>query len=465
MGTKHQSSSDPISDPKKKRRVGFSKIDAGVEANECIKIYLVSSKEEVGSPDSFCIKPVDLNHFFEEDGKIYGYQNLKITIWVSSISFHAYADISFESTEDGGKGITDLKAALQNVFAENLVEKKDEFLDKFSSDRQYVKSVISTGAALKLTAANGHNGDSKFDPKEDTADLEVFRIVGEPVGHLYSRLVPFVLLLIDGSNPIDVTDPRWEIYVMVEKAIAHQEDSHPNLIGFAAVYRFYRYPESMRLRLGQVLVLPPYQRKGYGGSLLKVLNNVAVSEAVYDLTVEEPEDSLQHVRTLIDVQCLLVFGPIQAALNSVVARLKQENFSKKVHSCQCGPPLSAVEDVRKSLKINRRQFLQCWEVLLYLGLDPIEKYLETYRTIVSSRIKADVIGKDSEGVGKRVIDVPTEYDQEASFVMYKSLNGDATNREMAENRSNQEEQLRQLVDERMKEIKLIAEKVSSLKHR
>ncbi|CDP03206.1 unnamed protein product [Coffea canephora] len=40
MGTKHQSSSDPISDPKKKRRVGFSKIDAGVEANECIKIYL-----------------------------------------------------------------------------------------------------------------------------------------------------------------------------------------------------------------------------------------------------------------------------------------------------------------------------------------------------------------------------------------------------------------------------------------
>ena len=115
------------------------------------------------------------------------------------------------------------------------------------------------------------------------------------------------------------------------------------------------------------MVLPPYQRKGYGGSLLKVLNNVAVSEAVYDLTVEEPEDSLQHVRTLIDVQRLFVFGPIQAALNSVVARLKQENFSKKVHSCQCGPPLSAVEDVRKSLKINRRQFLQCWEVTSILA--------------------------------------------------------------------------------------------------
>ena len=39
---------------------------------------LVSSKEEVDAPDSYCIQPVDLNHFFEEDGKIYGYQGLKV---------------------------------------------------------------------------------------------------------------------------------------------------------------------------------------------------------------------------------------------------------------------------------------------------------------------------------------------------------------------------------------------------
>ncbi|KAL3532574.1 hypothetical protein ACH5RR_006095 [Cinchona calisaya] len=459
MGTKHQSSADPISDSKKKRHLGAFKIDTGVEANECIKIYLVSSKEEVGSPDSFCIKPVDLNHFFEEDGKIYGYQNLKITIWVSSISFHAYADIIFKSILNEGKGITDLKSSLQNIFAENLVENKDEFLNTFSSDRQYIKSIISTPGALQLTAANEHTGDSDFNSK-DASNLEVFRIVGEPVGYLYSRLVPLVLLLIDGSNPIDIIDPRWEIYMLVQRAIVHVEDSHPIFLGFAAVYRFHRYPDSMRLRLGQILVLPPYQRRGYGGILLKVLNNIAISEDVYDLTVEEPEDSLQHVRTTIDVQRLLVFTPIQDAVSSAVSRLKQENFSKKSQACHFAPPSSVVENVRKSLKINRRQFLQCWEVLLYLGLDPIDKYMETYHAIVSARVKADVIGKDSEGIGKQVIDVQTEYDETSSFVMFKSLNGNATKSEMAEKQSNIEEQLRQLVDERMKEIKLIAEKVS-----
>lgn len=206
--------------------------------------------------------------------------------------------------------------------------------------------------------------------------------------------------------------------------------------------------------------MPPYQRKGYGRFLLEVLNRVAISENVYDLTVEEPEDSLQHVRSCIDVERLLVYDPIQQALNSVVSRLKQENPSKKSYTCKYGPPVNAVEDVRKTLKINKKQFEQCWEILIYLSLNPVDKYMETYRTIVLHRVKAEVVGKDSEGNGKQVIDVPTEYDQEMSFVMFKSQNGESSSIEKADNQSNVEEQLQKLVDERLDQIKLIAEKVS-----
>ncbi|KAL2501116.1 Histone acetyltransferase type B catalytic subunit [Forsythia ovata] len=456
MGTKHQSVSNPFSDPKKRRRVGFSKIDAGVTPNECIKIYLVSTKEEVGSPDGILIEPVDLNHFFEEDGKIYGYQGLTITIWLSSISFLAHVDISFDSTSDGGKGITDLKSSLQNIFAENLVEKKEDFLLTFSTECDFVKSIVSSAKVLQKNASNGCTGDSSH-PNAEPADVEVLQVVGMPVGHLYSRLVPLVLLLVDGSNPIDVTDPRWEIYLLVRK---DQEDSHYGLLGFAAVYRFHRYPDGKRLRLGQILVVPPYQRKGYGRHLLEALNNVAISENVYDLTIEEPVDSLQHVRTSIDVERLLAFDPIQHALNVVVSKLKHENLSKKSQPIRFGPPTSVIEDVRKTLKINKKQFLQCWEILIYLSLDPFDKYMENYRTIISDRVKADVIGKESEGAGKRIIDIPTEFDQEMSFAMFKSNGGEATSIEKDENQGNLEEQLRQLVDERMKEIKLVAQKIS-----
>ncbi|THG08703.1 hypothetical protein TEA_008449 [Camellia sinensis var. sinensis] len=208
-----------------------------------------------------------------------------------------------------------------------------------------------------------------------------------------------------------------------------------------------------------ILVLPPYQHKGYGRHLLEVLNNVAICENVYDLTIEEPLDSLQHVRTCIDVGRLLVFNPIQKALDSTILRLKQENLSKKSQTSCFGPPPSAIDHVRKSLKINKKQFQQCWEVLIYLGLDFVDKQIDNFMTVISDRVRADVIGKDSGAAEKRVIEFPTDYDQEMSFVMFRCKNGEASRIDMDENQTNQEQQLKELVDERMKEIKSIAQKV------
>ncbi|KAL8093977.1 histone acetyltransferase type B catalytic subunit [Apium graveolens] len=459
MSTKNPNSSDLVSEPKKRRRVGIAKIDAGVDPADCIKIYLVSSKEEVDAPDSFCIESVDFERFFEEDGKIYGYQGLKVTIWVSTISFHAYADISFESKSDGGKGITDLKASLQNIFAETLLDDKDNFLKTFSTERDIVNSMVSNAKILEHKAPNGHSSDSKSNLKSDPSNLEVVRVEDTSVGEVYVRLVPLAMLLVDGSSPIDITDPRWELYLLIQKKVNDQEDIQHKLIGFAALYRFYHYPGSERLRLSQILVLPPFQRKGYGRLLLEGLNVVAVSDNAYDLTIEEPLDSLQHVRTCIDVQRLLAFDPIKDALASVVSSLKQENLSKRSQTVRFGPPLDVIEEVRKNLKITKKQFLQCWEVLIYLGLDPIGKYMENYRTIILDHIKATVIGKDAGDAGKQVVDVPTEFDQELSFVMFKSPNAESTITVREDDQNNQEEQLQQLVNERIKEVELIAKRV------
>lgn len=210
----------------------------------------------------------------------------------------------------------------------------------------------------------------------------------------------------------------------------------------------------------QILILPPYQHKGYGSYLVEVLSSVAIAENVYDFTVEEPLDSFQHVRTCVDIKHLLAFEPIQHAINSAVSSLKEGKVSKKIHAPRFVPPLSAVDDVRKTLKINKKQFLQCWEVLIYLSLDPVDKCIEDYFTIISNRVRADILGKDSGTAGKRVIDVPTTYDQEMSFVMFKSKDGEPSSVQMDTTQTNQEQQLQQLVDERIKEIKLIAQKVS-----
>ncbi|XP_076892689.1 histone acetyltransferase type B catalytic subunit-like [Bidens hawaiensis] len=453
MGTKHQASSDTVTDAKKRRKVGFAKADEGVQPNDCIKIYFVSKEDEVGSEECFAIEPVDLSSFFEEDGKIYGYQGLKITVWISSVSFQAYADISFVSTSDAGKGITDLKSSLQNIFADNLVETKDDFLKTFSTETNYVKSMISYGKVI----SNELSGPLKT----DSSELEVVQVEGPSMGLLYCRLVPLVLLLVDGSNPIDVTDPDWQIYVLVEKK-NYEQDTPQKLFGFAALYRFFHYPDSHRLRLGQILVFPPYQRKGYGGYLLQAITNKAVADNVHDFSIEEPLDSLQHVRACIDIPRLLALQAIQPALTSTVDLLKEENLAKRTQITRFTPPPETIEEVRKTLKINKKQFLQLWEILMYLTLDPIEKYAENFRTVVYDRIKADVIGKDTGASGKRVVEVPTEFDSEVSFVMFKTSGGGDESKEVEVEESDkvkQEEQLQKLVDERIEAIKLVAEKV------
>lgn len=192
-----------------------------------------------------------------------------------------------------------------------------------------------------------------------------------------------------------------------------------------------------------------------------MLNDVAVSENVFDLTVEEPLEQFQHVRSCVDTHRLLQFEPIHRLVSKAVSFLKEGKLSKKTHSPRLTPPSSAIEDVRKSLKITKKQFLQCWEVLIYIGLNPIDKYLENFVCVISERVKYDILGKDSGNSGKQLIEVPSEIDQEVSFVMFKTGVNEASTVQMDDNQQNQEEQLQKLVQDRVKEIQLIAEKVTS----
>jgi GNAT superfamily N-acetyltransferase len=50
----------------------------------------------------------------------------------------------------------------------------------------------------------------------------------------------------------------------------------------------------------QILVLPPYQGEGHGLRLLEAINYIAQSENIYDVTIEDPSDYLQYVRSSID---------------------------------------------------------------------------------------------------------------------------------------------------------------------
>lgn len=207
--------------------------------------------------------------------------------------------------------------------------------------------------------------------------------------------------------------------------------------------------------------MPPYQRKGYGCFLLEALYDFAISENVFDITIEEPLDELQNLRSCVETRRLLRFEPIQPLVAKAVSLLKSGRLSKKTHIPRVLPPPSAIDDVRKNLKITKKQFLQCWEVLIYIGLIPVDKYMENFVNIVSARLKYDILGKDFGTAGKQVLEVPNDVDEEMSFVMIKSGAGEDITAMTEDSGTNREEELEKLVQHRVKEIQLIAKKLTS----
>lgn len=355
----------------------------------------------------------------------------------------------------GGKGITDLKTVLQNIFGETLAE-KEEFLQTFSKEWQYISNVVTNGNIIKHDASN----------EEDSA-VEIIRVeLQGAAAFLYSHLVPLVLLMVEGSTPIDITENGWEMLLVVKKTAHASSNSKFQLLGFAAVHHFYHYPESTRLRISQILVLPPYRGEGHGLRLLEAINSIAESENIYDLTIEDPSDYLQYVRSSIDCLRLLTFDPIKPALSAMASSLKETNLSKRTRSLKMVPPSDLAEIVRQKLKINKKQFLRCWEILIYLNLDAEDrKSMDNFRACIYDRIKGEILGSTTETNGKRLVQTPSSFDQETSFAVYWTQEGgdadDQTIEQQPEDLKTQEQQLNEVVDSQMEEIVEVAKNVTS----
>ena len=59
------------------------------------------------------------------------------------------------------------------------------------------------------------------------------------------------------------------------------------IVGYATVYQYYAYPANVRPRISQVLVLPPYQKKGLGSRLLNTIyQHYMNDDKVVDITGE-----------------------------------------------------------------------------------------------------------------------------------------------------------------------------------
>ena len=84
---------------------------------------------------------------------------------------------------------------------------------------------------------------------------------------------PLLLFYVDAAEQLSHDDPQWELLVAVSRSAA-QPESPPRVLGFLTYYRYYAFPHHERVRVAQILVMPPFQRQGVGRCLLGACTQV-----------------------------------------------------------------------------------------------------------------------------------------------------------------------------------------------
>lgn len=162
-------------------------------------------------------------------------------------------------------------------------------------------------------------------------------------------------------------------------------------VGYTTVYLYYSYPDNLRPRISQMLVLPPFQRLGLGTRFLRLIYAQYTGDArVRDITVEDPSEEFRRIRNVVDVQrCAqlpaFAVGRLEAA----------EGFSAEMR-----------ESARERLKICARQARVVYEILRLDVLDrgDADAY-RSYRLAVKKRLnlayyrqRQDVVKMERMGI-------------------------------------------------------------------
>ncbi|XP_038642359.1 histone acetyltransferase type B catalytic subunit isoform X3 [Scyliorhinus canicula] len=161
----------------------------------------------------------------------------------------------------------------------------------------------------------------------------------------HERLQTFLIWFIETASFIDVDDDKWQFFLVFEKYL---EDGSPRYatVGYMTVYNFYAYPDKMRPRIGQMLVLPPFQGEGHGARLLETVQRFYTADpSILDITAEEPSEDFVKLRDF------------------VLAKLCEELHAFAPEKLKKGFSAEMIDEARRTWRINKHHSRRVYEIL------------------------------------------------------------------------------------------------------
>jgi len=264
----------------------------------------------------------------------------------------------------------------------------------------YKQKVGSGEGETKPTAVDGED--------EEVIEYEIYHTTWDTPGfrEYHRRMQLFILLYIEAGSYIQEDEEGWEFTVLYEKRRRRDAARTPtyHFVGYSSLFPFYCFPDMVRMRLSQFVILPPYQRLGHGSALYSAIYNYVLSQPrIAELTVEDPAEAFEDLRDRNDLRMLLRntrfmeeglghpgnAQPASSTDGQGITNANAVSTSASKGKGKLGPPADKgwVEKWRCDLKMAGRQFYRLIEMLILKHLDPAdERAMRAYRLQVKERL-------------------------------------------------------------------------------
>lgn len=331
-----------------------------------------------------------------------GYDGLSIDIYFTPC-FQPLIEIAYASCTSSGR--TDLTKPFIDAFPSGFFTEKAKFDAALEEEE---KLNLATLGATVVTAAETTSRDGTHQTQilhsnlsNGTATLRL----------LHARLQPLLLFFIDAASMIDQEDPNWDVLIAVETPSLENVDIAPRILGFATLYNFWVFPDKQRMRISQVLVLPPYQGTGVGKLLVESAYKIADKRNVIDITMEDPTEDMQRLRDRIDLQRMLKDTWPHLVASSAIrdvlkgAREGQDmGDGKGVRNHKLRASAELLQRMRKDFRLSRQQAKRMWESLLYkVALELGAHATAAVEDFIQSTLESQVLEAKQESQDKKMV--------------------------------------------------------------
>lgn len=274
-------------------------------------------------------------------------------------------------------------------------------------------------SSSSAAATNGHSNGNCLKSLDSAGDqdgqalmkkYQIFHANAETSNfkNFQARMQTLIMWFIESATMIDYEDPRWDFFLIFEKfnpstindseAPSISTEDRYYFAGYATVYRYYAYPDKMRPRVSQMLLLPPYRRNHLGTTLLQsIYDYYKKLPATLDITAEDPDEEFIAMRDYLDcVNCMKLptFQPDNLKLG----------WSEKL-----------AKESQEKLRLCQRQTRKIYEILKLRSIDESnEEEIRSYRLEIKNRLNIPHrrLILDCDKVEKKGYELPEEMRQQ-----------------------------------------------------